>query len=131
MNASIFQTGTLLGQSFLGNQFYQDTNPAWVRIDGLILGYKHRISIDKTKDIGELLDNHTEHSNVTVVSYNWDTRRVIVGGSFDLRNESDTVQNHSFSTFIVKSKAVYEIETPIPHLKPSISLVFIFLFFNS
>jgi len=119
MNVSQLQNGPLLGQYFLGHRFYKDKS-SWIRIDGLRLGIKNESSSGVAGNIIGLFDRIISRSDVAIVSFDWISRQFFVSGSYDLDDESDTVQNYGFSTFVLQSRAMYAgAPTPIVSGKTS------------
>jgi len=103
----LLQIGQLVGQSLFGRQFYQDERPDWIFVNEFRLGINYVIDNGESNDIGGLLDSLVGMHNVAVVTYDWNTNRYFVGSSFDLGDGSDSVEYHWYTTFVIKSKAVY------------------------
>jgi mannan endo-1,4-beta-mannosidase len=113
---------SLINFHFLGSVFQQDTNPVWIKINGVTLGESNVYGYKtvQNKNIGQLLSSLITDSEVKVVVYNWNTGVAYVKTGFNLNVNSDSKVNSSYTSFIVKSRVWKSsllpsmIGTPVP-----------------
>lgn len=95
----------LIGSSLLGNDFVQDTNPSWIKINNVVLGessafgYKHVIN----DNITNLLNTSITDTNIVVINYEWKTGNAYIKSGFDITDSNDYKINNNYTSFILAS----------------------------
>ena len=116
----------LIGQTFLGSKFVQDTNSDYIKIDKVLVGESAPFAYKTIKngDIGQLLKDCLKDNNVAVILYDWTGKVGYIKKGFELSDSSDSKTKDGFTTFIVKSKVsdknnrYFDVAAPSPKPEP-------------
>src|SRR6476620_7428489 len=113
---------SLFGRKLLGNDFVQDRNENFIKIDNVVMGNSPQFGYKTVteRDIGKLLYDESKDESVVCLLYNWDSGICYVKTGFDLNNESDYSNAIGYTTFIVKSRADKFVNSPIVPVIPKI-----------
>jgi mannan endo-1,4-beta-mannosidase len=111
---------SLIGQTFLGQHFIQDTKPNWIKINGIVMGESPQFGYNtyQSDDIGQLLDTLYLDTNVVCVLYNWNTHFAYAKSGFQITNNKDSSINTEYTTFIITSR-IPKPPSPKPPPNPS------------
>lgn len=97
---------SLIGTQLLGNTFVQDSNPNYIKINGVVLGNTQAFGYTsgKNTDIGVLLTLLLKDPKIVVVLYNWSSGNYYTKTGFNLSNTTDHSLSSSYTAFIVSSR---------------------------
>jgi phage FluMu protein Com len=96
----------LIDQIFLGNKFVQDANKDYIKIDNVSFGKlaKYSYKAIKSDDIGKLLEDCVQDTDVTLIIYDWNKKIGYIKKGFELANNIDSSVKENTTTYIVKSR---------------------------
>ena len=98
---------SLFGRKLLDNDFVQDRNENFIKIDNVVMGNSSQFGFKTVteRDIGKLLYDESKDESAVCFLYNWDSGICYVKTGFDLNNPDDYSIATGYTTFIVKSRA--------------------------
>jgi mannan endo-1,4-beta-mannosidase len=105
----------LVGKSFLGNVFLQDTNSAFLKINNVILGQTPKYNYRKiiSKDIGQILQTCIADTKAVVIVYSWKSGVAYIKSQFDLTDKTDSSVNAEYTSFIITSRVTTDNNIPV------------------
>lgn len=97
---------SIIGTTLLGSLFLQDTNPNFIKINGVVLGESSKYSYKSvySRDISKLLNNVLSDTNVVCVLYDWKSGNAYMKTGYNFSDPLDYKHNPNFTTYIIKSK---------------------------
>lgn len=116
----------LIDTSLLGSSFVQDKNPAYIKIDRVVLGesLQYGYKVIMGTDITAILNTCLADPKVVAVVYNWSAGVAYIKSGFNLNNTNDSAVNASYTTFVVLDRVASVPATqpqPIPVVPPATS----------
>jgi hypothetical protein len=97
-----------INMPFYGSTIVQDSNPLWIKVDGIILGDSDQFSYKEIPctEIWNVLPKMIDDLKVTVINYNQEKGVAFLKTGFDVHIKDDVKKNKNYTSFVLKSKIV-------------------------